>query len=298
MRLNATIGIEANLAQRSVLLGLAKQPGNLLHVPFPAKRKVRRGNNLDKVHVVEVRISSALAGIIKGILAVVLPREVVGGHLCKGRLWKLRAESEGVDHVGKVVLLAIRGLDIVLQVVDVHISVAEAAARSQMEVSNNLVNLEGALDATSFGSLRVQLLGVVFALTLLDVLSPAKSPRGLRVGFSNFVAAVTAPRLDSVAGGRRTVAVTAVCRVEMNGRIVMQIHSGNIDDTASFRDGLKADLIDAVFDTVLLLAGDIHHIESKELAWHFGKGHIEMDLHSLACTTNASVFPVSGRMAG
>lgn len=45
-----------------------------------------------------------------------------------------------------------------------------------MEVSNNLVDLDAALETASFLALCVQVLGVVFALALLYALAATKGP--------------------------------------------------------------------------------------------------------------------------
>lgn len=64
---------------------------------------------------------------------------------------------------------------------------------------------------------------------------------------------------------------------------------------SSFALGPKSDLLDAVLDAVLLLAGYVHYVEGQEFAGYFGEGDVEMDFHSLACcipSWSASVFVV------
>lgn len=57
-----------------------------------------------------------------------------------------------------------------------EVSLAEAAAGRNVEVSNDLVDVQIAFDSAAFLSLFVQTLGVSFALALLDVLAAAKGP--------------------------------------------------------------------------------------------------------------------------
>lgn len=70
-----------------------------------------------------------------------------------------------------------RVLEIIVQVVDMHVSVAEAAAWRNVKVTDNFVDPNSTLDPASFFTLRVETLCIPFLLTLLNIFAPAKSPR-------------------------------------------------------------------------------------------------------------------------
>jgi hypothetical protein len=58
----------------------------------------------------------------------------------------------------------------------VHVASREGLSRGNVEVAYDLVDLDAAIEAASLLSLRVQMLSVVFALTLLYVLAASKRP--------------------------------------------------------------------------------------------------------------------------
>lgn len=63
--------------------------------------------------------------------------------------------------------------------------------------------------------------------------------------------------------------------------------------SSSFALGPKSNLLDAVLDAVLLLAGYVHYVEGQEFAGYLGEGDVEVDFHSFACCNpswSASVF--------
>src|SRR5690242_13113610 len=89
---------------------------------------------------------------------------------------KLGSKSKRMDDVGEVVRLALGEIPVVFQIVDVHVTIAKAAAGSKMEVSNNLVDLQQTLNAAALFSLLVEPLSVVLSLALLYALTPSKGP--------------------------------------------------------------------------------------------------------------------------
>ncbi len=99
--------------------------------------------------------------------------------------------------------VASRRVPVVLQVVHVHVSVAEATAGRKVEVSDNLVDAQAALDAAALFALLVELLGVVFPLALLHALAPTEGPGGLGICFTDFVAGIAAAGLLRVGRGSR-----------------------------------------------------------------------------------------------
>jgi hypothetical protein len=138
------------------------------------------------------------------------------------------------------------------------------------------------LNAATLLTLLIQPLGVVLTCALLDILAPTKSPAHPGVCFPHLVASVAATGLLGVGGSRGTVAFTAVGGIQMLGRVVVEFYGLGINDTASLGGRAKANLVDTVCDSVLLLPGDIHDIKGEQLARHSGKGHVEMDLHPLS----------------
>jgi len=65
-------------------------------------------------------------------------------------------------------------LHVVVQVMDVHVAVAEALAWCKVEVTDYLVHLDETLDAAAFAPLRVQVFSVVLALALLYAFTAAE----------------------------------------------------------------------------------------------------------------------------
>ena len=114
-------------------------------------------------------------------------------------------------------------LEVVIQVVHVHVAVAEAAPGRDVEVADHLVDAQAALDAAAFLALGVQPLAVVLPLALLDVLAAAEGPRHGRVRFPHFFARVAAAGLDGVGGRVGAVAAAAVVWVEVHGDVVLGV---------------------------------------------------------------------------
>ena len=117
------------------------------------------------------------------------------------------------------------GIPVVLQIVYVHVPVAEAAAGRKVEVTNDLVDAEATLDAAAFGALLIQLLGIVFAQALLHALAPTEGPGGLGICFADFVARIAAAGFNGVAWGVRSVAGSAVVGVEVASRLFARMPS-------------------------------------------------------------------------
>lgn len=174
---------------------------------LPAKWKIRGGDNLDKVHVVKVGIAGFLVDSVQRIEVVVGPRNPAA-HSRNNFWWQLWSKSQRVDDMSEIVRLhAIGEVPVVLEIVDVHVTIAEASAGSKMEVSNDLVDLQQALNTATLFPLLVQSLRVMLPLALLHTLASAKGPRRLRISLSNLVTGIAAARLLSV--GRRSSSVTA-----------------------------------------------------------------------------------------
>jgi hypothetical protein len=167
---NAAITVLAKGAELSTVVLL------IVSAFFPAEREVRGRDNLDKVHVVVVGIVGLLVGTVQGVQVVVGPRVALSTKLLVDIIRELGTETQLVDGMGERVTALHRSVPVVLEVVDVHVSIAEAAARGDVEVSDNLVHAQVAVDAAALVPLLVQLLGVVLALALLDALALTESP--------------------------------------------------------------------------------------------------------------------------
>ncbi len=196
--LDAAVGGRPERADGRVVL-LAEAGPALL----PAEGEVRRRHDLDEVHVVVVDVVRLLAGAVEGVEVVVGPGEVLVAELLVQVVGQLGAEAQLVDLVREGVLGG--RVPVVLEVVHVHVAVAEAAAGRDVEVAHDLVHPQPALDAAPLLALLVQPLAEVLALALLDALTPPEGPRLLRVGVLDLVARVAAAGL--LGGGRRVRAV-------------------------------------------------------------------------------------------
>jgi hypothetical protein len=62
----------------------------------------------------------------------------------------------------------------------------------------------------------------------------------------------------------------------------MEVQSFGIEGFAAFALGCEAGFEDAVGDTCLYVAADIHDVQREQLAGDSGEGHVEVDFHLLA----------------
>ena len=120
-----------------------------------------------------------------------------------------------------------RSIEVVIQIMDVHIAIAKTSSRCDMEITDDLVHAKCSLNSASLLPLRVQSLSIVFAFALLDVFSSAESPRHTGISLSNFVASIAATRLLRI--WRRSCAVTstAVLRIQVRGFVFGRMSDDN-----------------------------------------------------------------------
>lgn len=148
---------------------------------------------------------------------------VVVSPLPAGRelIGELGPETQLVDLMGHGVFFVIGEVEIevVLQIVRVHVPSGKAAAWRNVEIAHDLVYPDNAFETATLAALGINSLRVVLALTLFDVLSAAKGPLFQRVCFANLLASVTTARSDGVRWGWGAAAFTAVRRVEVFGVI-------------------------------------------------------------------------------
>ena len=64
----------------------------------------------------------------------------------------------------------------VVEIMHVHVAVAETSSRCNMEISNDLIDADPAFDPATLLSLRIQSLPIMFTLALLDILTSPESP--------------------------------------------------------------------------------------------------------------------------
>ena len=101
-------------------------------------------------------------------------------------------------------------LEVIFKVMYMEIAIGEGLSRGNVEVSNDLVHLDVALETASLLALLVEMLSVVLAFTLLDALATTERPRYGGVRIAHFVAGVAAVSLLCIGGGWSAVAFAAV----------------------------------------------------------------------------------------
>lgn len=104
------------------------------------------------------------------------PWHLLTAQLLRDAFRKLWPETERVNSMRKDMAAFDRGIEVIVQIVDVHVAIAETPSWRNVEVSNDLIDSEPAFYAASLLSLSIQSLSVVFALTLLNVLTSSEGP--------------------------------------------------------------------------------------------------------------------------
>jgi hypothetical protein len=213
MCLDAAFVIAVNSrTQKLVVLGRSR--GFFL----PTKGQVSGRDHFNKVHEVESLLISVLVGVVKWIDVMAGPSAGTGVlvlllHVCDDHVAQLRTEAQVVDLVRKSMRVFV--LEVVVQVVYVHVASRERLSRSNVEIADNFVDSNATLETASLLSLGIEVFGIVLALALLHALTTTKRPRYRGVSIADFIARVTATGLGCVGGGRRAVAVSAVIGGEM-----------------------------------------------------------------------------------
>lgn len=154
MRLHAAILAPSHRAQRQNIADLI--PSARHHIfRFPPKGKIGRRNDLDKVHVVKRRIIGHLLGPVERVDVVVRPGRALRAQFLRHRLRDLGSESQLMDLMRKRVSTGHGGIQVIVQIMDMHRSAAEAAAGRNVEISNDFVDPEAAFDPAALLSLGV-----------------------------------------------------------------------------------------------------------------------------------------------
>ena len=196
----------------------------------------------------------------------------------------LRSETQMVDRMREgVPRLALGRVEIIIQIMDMHGSIAEAATGGDVEIPHHLVDSKPAFNATPLVPLRVQLLTIVLSLALFDILPLPKRPAHARIGFPHFLAGGAAALFLCGGRGGRAVAVAAVVGREVGGFLVaVEVQRGDLDGETALGRGGELDFGETVFYPGLLLAGDVHYVEGEEFAGDAGEGDVEVDFHAFA----------------
>jgi len=96
-------------------------------------------------------------------------------HVLDNDIAKLGAEAKLVNLVGEGMRVLV--FEVVLEIVNVQVAVGERFSRSNVKVTDDLVDADAALKTASFLTLLVEMFGVVFPLALFDSLSTTERPR-------------------------------------------------------------------------------------------------------------------------
>ena len=153
-----------------VWLEVRDAAGGVTSLLLPAKGKVSGRNDLDEVHKVESPLRSILLTAIEGVHASASANRALELLLQVSR--ELRTEAQGVDPMSKAVRAVVT--QVVFQIVHVQVAVAETLAGGEMEIANDFVDADVALNTAAFLDLRVELLGVVLPCALLDALATSE----------------------------------------------------------------------------------------------------------------------------
>ena len=211
----------------------------ILRFRLPPQRQVGRADHLHEIHVVERRVVGALVRVVQGIGMVVRPGHLLArAERLRDAIRDLGPEAQVVDRVREGMCGVIRRVEVVVQVVDVHRAVAEAAPGGDVEVPHHLVHAEAALDAAALLALRVEFLAVVLPLALLDVLAFAEGPADAGVGLAHLFAGGAAAGFLDGRWGWGAVAVAAVVRGEVGGGVVaVEVQGGDLEGQTALGGG-------------------------------------------------------------
>ena len=189
-------------------------------LPLPSQRQITRADDFNKVHVVEGRVIRRLLRQIQRVGMVIRPwHSFLRSKPLRHAFWHLRPKAQMMDAVRKGVRIPIWRVQIVVQVMYMHSSIAETPPWRDMKVPNDFVDAKSALDSAALATLSVKLFAVMFPLALFNVFATAKGPRYGGISFAHFFAGITAAGFDGCGGRDSAVAIAAVIGVKMGGRL-------------------------------------------------------------------------------
>lgn len=151
---------------------------------------------------------------------MIRPGKLLCAHLGKCIIRKGRSKSERMDGMREWMATWDRSIEEIIEIVDMHIPVAETPSRRNVEISNNLIDSDASLDTAPLLSLQIQSFSVVFPFALFYILSPSKSPRLSGISFSNLLASITTSLLLCIWRRLCAVTTTTVVRSQVRSLIV------------------------------------------------------------------------------
>ena len=149
---------------------------------------------------------------VEGISMMVTPRPPSSLH---NGVWKFRSEPQLVNFMRECVAALDWAVEVVLQIVHMHVPIAETLARRKMEVTDDLVYSYPTFDSTALAALGVEVFAVVLALALVYVLAATERPGDPGVCVADFVTGVAAAGLLGCRRSWGAVAPATIFRVEM-----------------------------------------------------------------------------------
>lgn len=120
---------------------------------FPSKRKIGGGDDLHEVHVVVRRLTGFFLSVVQRVDVMVCPWQCLRAHLLRNLFWQLRSKAEVMDLVREYVASFHRRIEVVIQVVYVHVAVAETPSWGNVEVTDDLVDSDTSFNTASLLSL-------------------------------------------------------------------------------------------------------------------------------------------------
>lgn len=138
-------------SQLDELVGQVKNRVLLL----PAQGQVRSRNYLDKVHEVISLLFCLMLCIIKWVEMMVSPSHALLANASNNIIRQLRTKAKMMDIVGESMFDVIAASPVVLEIVNVHVTVAERLARCKVEIANNLVDTNSTFNTAAFSTLFV-----------------------------------------------------------------------------------------------------------------------------------------------
>lgn len=125
-------------------------------LPLPPKREIARTNHLDKIHIIERGIVRELLCLIQRVQVMIRPghRILCSEPLCHNFRY-LGPKAQMMDVMRKSMWVPIWRIQIVIQIMHMHRSIAETPSWRNVEVSNDLVDAKSAFDSAALATLGV-----------------------------------------------------------------------------------------------------------------------------------------------
>lgn len=125
-------------------------------LPLPPKREIARTNHFDKIHIIECGIVRELFRLIERVQMMVRPRHRI---LCSKPLCHafrhLGTKAQMMDLMRECMRIPIRCVQVVVQIMHMHRSIAETPSWRNVEISNDLVDAEPAFDSATLPTLGI-----------------------------------------------------------------------------------------------------------------------------------------------